>query len=90
MESRTLMVPDGLAGERVDAGLARMLGFSRTQAAEIASAGGVVQDGVTLGKSDRLRADTFLEVTWESRTGPVIEPVVRRHIDQWFFLDHKF
>ena len=76
METRSLPVPDGLAGERVDAGLARMLGFSRTQAAEIAESGGVLLDGVRLGKSDRLRADAWLEVTWESRTGPVIEPVV--------------
>ena len=30
MESRRLFVPDGLAGERVDVGLAKLLGFSRT------------------------------------------------------------
>ena len=40
MEHRSLPVPDGLDGVRVDAGLAKLLGFSRTQAAEIASAGG--------------------------------------------------
>ncbi len=75
-ESRSLPVPDGLAGERVDAGLAKLLGFSRTLAAEVAEAGGVTLDGATVGKSDRLRADAWLEVTWESRTGPVIEPVI--------------
>ena len=36
--SRTLMVPDGLAGERVDAGLSRMLGLSRTRAADLIDA----------------------------------------------------
>jgi 23S rRNA pseudouridine1911/1915/1917 synthase len=75
-ESRSLPVPDGLAGERVDAGLAKLLGFSRTLAAEVAESGGVTLDGVTVGKSDRLRADAWLEVTWQSRSAPVIEPMV--------------
>ena len=29
METRSMPVPEGLAGERVDAGLAKLLGFSR-------------------------------------------------------------
>lgn len=74
-ESRSLPVPDGLAGLRVDAGLAKLLGFSRTLAAEVAETGGVVLDGVTVGKADKLVAGAWLEVTWEARTGPVIEPV---------------
>ena len=32
--SRTLMVPEGLAGERIDVGISRMLGLSRTRAAD--------------------------------------------------------
>jgi 23S rRNA pseudouridine1911/1915/1917 synthase len=75
-ESRSLPVPDGLDGQRVDAGLAKLLGFSRTLAAVVAESGGVVLDGVTVGKSDKLVAGAWLEVTWESRTGPVIEPVI--------------
>ena len=63
MSSRFLPVPDGLDGMRVDAGLSRLLGLSRTSAAEICAAGGVVQDGVPLGKSDRLTAGTMIEVT---------------------------
>ncbi|WP_062377410.1 RluA family pseudouridine synthase [Demequina pelophila] len=55
-ETRYLPVPDALEGERADASLARMLGLSRTRAAEILEAGGVFQDGRTLGKSDRLAA----------------------------------
>ncbi|MCZ2262553.1 RluA family pseudouridine synthase [Isoptericola sp. QY 916] len=61
--TRTLPVPDGLAGERVDAALARMLGFSRTQAAELAAAGAVLLDGREVGKSDRVVAGGRLEVT---------------------------
>jgi len=75
METRSMPVPDGLAGERVDAGLAKLLGFSRTFAAEVAEAGGVSADGVALGKSDRLHAGTWLEVNWQSREAPVIVPV---------------
>jgi 23S rRNA pseudouridine1911/1915/1917 synthase len=61
-EQRSLPVPDGLEGERVDAALSRMLGFSRTRAAEIAAAGHVVVDGRVVGKSDRLTAGAWLEV----------------------------
>ncbi len=75
-ETRSLPVPDGLAGERVDAGIAKLLGFSRTLAAEVAESGGVTVDGETVGKSDRLIAGAWLEVTWQARTGPVIEPVI--------------
>ncbi|GAA4732918.1 RluA family pseudouridine synthase [Isoptericola chiayiensis] len=62
MALRTLPVPDGLAGERVDVALGRMLGFSRSQAAELAASGAVRADGRVLGKSDRLVPDTLLEV----------------------------
>ena len=61
-ESRSLPVPDGLEGERVDAALSRLLGLSRTRAAEIAAAGGVLIDGSPAGKSDRVRAGAWLEV----------------------------
>ncbi|MDO7881840.1 RluA family pseudouridine synthase [Salinibacterium soli] len=76
MESRSLPVPDGLAGQRVDAGLAKLLGFSRTFAAEVAESGGVFLDGRSLGKSDRLEAGGWLEVHWQSRAEPTIIPVV--------------
>jgi 23S rRNA pseudouridine1911/1915/1917 synthase len=75
VESRSLPVPDGLAGERVDAALARLLGFSRTFAAEVAAAGGVSADGVVLGKSDRLAAGSWLQVEWQTRQEPSIVPV---------------
>lgn len=75
MESRSVPVPDGLDGVRVDAALAKMLGFSRTFAAEIAEAGGVRMDGRTIGKSDRLRAGGWLDVEWENRREPEIVPV---------------
>ena len=75
MESRTLPVPDGLDGARVDAALAKMLGFSRTFAAEIADAGGVSADGRELGKSDRLHAGAWLDVTWTPKAEPEVVPL---------------
>jgi 23S rRNA pseudouridine1911/1915/1917 synthase len=59
---RSLPVPDGLEGERVDAALARMFGLSRTKAAELAAADQVTIDGSVVGKSDRVRAGAWLEV----------------------------
>ena len=78
-EVRTLPVPDGLDGERVDAALARLFGLSRTKAAELAGAGHVRLDGRPMGKSDRLRAGV-LEVTLPEAAAPpglevIAEPV---------------
>jgi len=75
MPSRVIPVPDGLDGVRVDAGLAKMLGFSRSFAAEVAEADGVRVGGRPLGKSDRLQAGSWLEVEWEDRREPEIVPV---------------
>nr|WP_153426904.1 RluA family pseudouridine synthase [Streptomyces alkaliphilus] len=55
-------VPEGLEGERVDAALARMLGFSRTKAAELAAEGKVRLDGTEVGKSERVTGGSWLEV----------------------------
>ena len=75
MESRSLPVPDGLDGSRVDAALAKMLGFSRTFAAEVAEAGGVVMDGRELTKSDKLRGGAWLDVSWAPKEEPRVVPV---------------
>jgi 23S rRNA pseudouridine1911/1915/1917 synthase len=75
MPSRSLPVPDGLDGVRVDAALAKMLGFSRTFAAEVAEGGGVSLDGRSVGKSDRLRAGGWLTVEWTERREPEVVPV---------------
>ncbi len=75
-ERRALPVPDGLAGERADAALARLLGFSRTFAVEVLEAGGAELDGIRLGKSDRLVAGAMLEVVWTPRAAPRVRPVV--------------
>ncbi|WP_447588289.1 RluA family pseudouridine synthase [Microbacterium lacticum] len=75
MPSRSFSVPEGLDGVRVDAALAKLLGFSRTFAAEVAESGGVRLDGRALGKSDKLRADSWLDVDWQERREPEIVPI---------------
>jgi 23S rRNA pseudouridine1911/1915/1917 synthase len=68
---RTLPVPDGLDGMRVDAGLSKLLGLSRTVVAAIAESGDVVIDGRPAGKSDRLIAGSMLEITLPAPERPV-------------------
>ncbi len=70
-ESRTLPVPDGLDGMRVDAGLSKLLGLSRTVVAALTEAGDVLLDGKPAGKSDRLLAGAWLEVTLPEPDRPV-------------------
>jgi 23S rRNA pseudouridine1911/1915/1917 synthase len=64
-------VPDGLDGMRVDAGLARLLGLSRTVVAALAEDGRVAVDGRAAGKSDRLVAGAWLEVELPEPQAPV-------------------
>lgn len=75
-QHRSLPVPDGLVGERADAAVAKLLGFSRTFAAEVIDSGGVTLAGKTLSKSDRLAADVILEIEWDDPREPEIVPVV--------------
>ncbi len=70
-ELRSLPVPDGLEGERVDAALARLFGLSRTKAADLAAAGHVLLDGVAAGKSARVTAGAWLEVELPDPPTPV-------------------
>ena len=70
-EQRTLSVPDGLAGERVDAAIARMFGVSRTRAADLIAGGLVRLDGHDVGKSDRVLPGATLDVTIPSLVDPL-------------------
>jgi 23S rRNA pseudouridine1911/1915/1917 synthase len=75
---RSLPIPDGLEGERLDAALARLFGLSRARAADAISAGDVLVDGHAAAKSDRVRAGAWLEVTLPpppASAAPVAEPV---------------
>jgi 23S rRNA pseudouridine1911/1915/1917 synthase len=74
-DARVLLVPDGLEGERVDAAVARMLGLSRTQVADLVVGGGVLLDGAVAAKSDRVHAGAMLEVTLVERRTAVVQPM---------------
>jgi 23S rRNA pseudouridine1911/1915/1917 synthase len=60
-------VPQGLAGKRADAGIAKLLGISRTQAAELLSAGQISQSGVVIDKADPLIEDALLVIELPER-----------------------
>lgn len=69
-------VPEGLAGMRVDAGLARLLGLSRTVVATLAEQGHIELDGAVVGKSERLAAGAWLEVRLPEEPAPLDNPAV--------------
>jgi len=62
-ESRLLPVPDGLDGLRLDVAISRLMGFSRTAAADLIDAGNVFVDGSAPARSAKVRAGSLLEVT---------------------------
>jgi 23S rRNA pseudouridine1911/1915/1917 synthase len=71
-DRRSLPVPDGLEGERLDAALARLFGFSRSRAAALVEGGHVQLDGGAAAKSDRVRAGAWLEVELPDPPAPVV------------------
>ena len=64
-EVKQVFIPDGLAGLRIDAGLSKALGMSRTRVSELIESGSVSIDGKTVGKSDRLVSGTLISLTIE-------------------------
>ena len=57
------VVPEAMAGERVDRIVAMITGISRSEVAELVSAGVVLVDGTVVGsRSARLRAGAVVEV----------------------------
>ncbi|HEY0691537.1 MAG TPA: RluA family pseudouridine synthase [Kribbella sp.] len=70
-DSRTVIVPDGLAGERLDAALSRLFGVSRTKAVELIESGLVQVDGSPAPKSARVTAGVMLDVELPPPPGEV-------------------
>jgi 23S rRNA pseudouridine1911/1915/1917 synthase len=62
-ETRSLPVPDGLAGMRLDQAVSRLFGLSRTAAAALVEDGDALLDGQPVGKSAKVSAGAWLEVT---------------------------
>jgi 23S rRNA pseudouridine1911/1915/1917 synthase len=61
-ELRQLIVPEGVAGERIDSALTRVLGLSRTAIVKLLDDGDITSDNRALQKSDRVAAGQLLQV----------------------------
>ncbi|MET0766730.1 MAG: RluA family pseudouridine synthase [Aeromicrobium sp.] len=60
---RSVYIPEGLAGERVDVALARLFGVSRTRAGDLVADGLVLLDGTAPIKSERVEPGALIEAT---------------------------
>lgn len=74
-DTRYLPVPEGLVGVRADVAVARMLGMSRTKAAELLDGGGVSLEGATVGRSDAVR-EGILAVDLPQPRAAMPEPTI--------------
>ncbi|MEI9908104.1 MAG: RluA family pseudouridine synthase [Actinomycetota bacterium] len=61
-ELRTLVVPEGVAGERVDSALTRVLGLSRTTVARLLDDGEITSNSTPLQKSEKVFAGQVIEI----------------------------
>lgn len=61
-ELRTLSVPEGVEGERIDSALTRVLGLSRTAIVKLLEDGDIRSNGNAMQKSERVLAGQVIEV----------------------------
>lgn len=61
-ELRQLTVPEGVAGERIDSALTRVLGLSRTSIVKLLEDGEITTNNKAMQKSDRVAAGQVIEV----------------------------
>jgi 23S rRNA pseudouridine1911/1915/1917 synthase len=71
--SRTLSVPEGVAGERIDSALTRVLGLSRTAVVRLLEDGDITTSGKAMAKSDKVAAGQIIEVLMPEEKNP--EPI---------------
>ena len=72
MNARTYPVPEGVDGQRLDQALSRMLGLSRSRAADLVDRAMVTVDGELLPKSARVSADQTVTVQELHDPAPVV------------------
>ena len=70
-EERLIQVPEGLSGLRADAGIAKLLGLSRSSVADMIEAGLVLQDGLVIGKSASLVENAWLKISLPAPKAPL-------------------
>jgi 23S rRNA pseudouridine1911/1915/1917 synthase len=78
-EQRSLPVPEGLDGMRLDQAVSRLFGLSRTVAATVIESGDARLDGAVKIKSDKVAGGSWLEVTLPPP--PSAPVVVVEHVD---------
>jgi len=73
-----LVVPDALAGERVDRAVALLTGWTRREVQELVAAGSILVDGERVPKSRKLEAGSVVEVLAEPEVAglPVADPSI--------------
>src|SRR5699024_1658631 len=62
-QQRVVAVPEGLAGERIDTAVSRLLGLSRSRVADLLAAGEVLLDARVPVKSERVEPGAIIEAT---------------------------
>ena len=89
VDHRTVLIPEGLDGERVDVAMARMFGLSRTRSGELIGQELVHLDGATVVKSDRVHEGAQLEVSIPSVVDPLaVVPSLVEGIEILYDDDH--
>lgn len=71
--SRAVLVPEGLAGQRADTGIARLLGLSRSKVVSLLAQDGATMDGELLTKSSVLVEGAMLDIQMPA---PPAEPTI--------------
>jgi len=70
-QEKLVQVPEGLDGTRADAGVAKLLGMSRSSVASIIEQGLVQQNDSVISKSDSLISDAWLRITLPKPKAPL-------------------
>jgi len=75
-ETKSALIPEGLDGERIDAALARLLGLSRSKAADLVGEGLVLLNAAPVAKSVKVAEGDLVEVTMPApQAGPRVIPM---------------
>lgn len=74
-ELRTLAVPEGVAGERIDSALTRVLGLSRTAVVKLLEDGDITTSRRTMLKSERVSAGQVIQVLLPAPINTVAIPL---------------
>jgi 23S rRNA pseudouridine1911/1915/1917 synthase len=69
-ETKIITLPDGLAGERIDAALARLLGLSRSSIVDLIEAGEIRNNKGPIAKSLRVVGGEWFEVVMPAQVAP--------------------